>query len=63
MAKNKIIEPENGVLTSSMDVNSKEFKEFQLFLSKKADSLGEKQKLQIELFALQIKIEDYLNSN
>ncbi len=44
MAKNKIIEPENGVLTSSMDVNSKEFKEFQLFLSKKADSLGEKQK-------------------
>lgn len=63
MAKNKIIEPENGVLTSSMNVNSKEFKEFQLFLSKKADSLGEKQKLQIELFALQIKIEDYLNSN
>lgn len=63
MAKNKKIEPQSGVLTSSMNVNSKEFKEFQLFLSNKVNSLSEKQKLRIELLALQIKIEDYLNSN
>ena len=63
MAKNKDIEPENGALTSPMNTTSKEFKEFQLFISRKAGSLSEKQKQQIELFALQIKIEDYLNSN
>ena len=63
MVKNKKIEAQNGVLTTSMNVNSKAFKEFQLFLSNKADALSEKQKLQIELLALQIKIEDYINSN
>lgn len=62
MAKKKI-EPQDGVLTTSMDIKSKEFKEFQLFLSDKVKSLDEKQKLRIELLALQIKIEDYLNSN
>ncbi len=64
MATNsKNIEPKNGVLTNSMNVNSREFKEYQLFLSNKIDTLNEKQKLQIELFALQVKIKDYLNSN
>lgn len=63
MIKNKSIEPENGVLTSSMNVENKEFKELQLFLSNKADSLSEKQKLQIQLFGLQIKMEDYINSH
>lgn len=63
MARNKKIEPENGVLTNSMNVNSREYKEFQLFLSNKIDSLGDKQKLGIELMALEIQIEDYLNSN
>ena len=61
MAKNKNLESENGVLTSSMNVKNKEFKELQVFLKKKADALSEKQKLQIELFALQVKIEDYLS--
>ena len=60
---NKKIEPRDGVLTTSMDIKSKEFKEFQLFLSDKVESLDDKQKLRIELLALQIKIEDYLNSD
>lgn len=63
MAKNKKIEPKSGALTTSMNVNSKEFKAFQLFLSNRVDSLSEKQKSRIELLALKIKIEDYLNSN
>lgn len=59
----KNIEPKNGVLTNSINVNSREFKEYQLFLSNKIDTLNTEQKLQIELFALQVKIEDYLNSD
>ncbi|MFK7799680.1 MAG: transcriptional regulator [Aureispira sp.] len=59
----KKIEPHNGVLTTSMDTTSKEFKELQLFLSDKAESLENKQKLDRELLAIQIKIEDYLNAN
>lgn len=60
---NKKIEPRNGVLTTSMDTTSKEFKELQLFLSNKVKSLEAKQKLDIELLSLQIKIEDYLSAN
>ncbi len=63
MKKHKNIEPENGVLTSSMNVKNKEFKNLQLFIANKANSLNEKQKLQLELFSLQIKMEDYLNSD
>ncbi len=62
MGGNEIIDLENGVLTSSMDVNSREYKEFQLFLSGKVDAQGKKQRIGTELFALQIKIEDYLES-
>jgi len=62
MKKYKGIEPDNGVLTNPMNVHNKEFKELQLFISKKAASLSEKEKINLELFALQIKIEDYLNS-
>ncbi len=61
MRKNKNIEPENGILTSSMNVENKEFKELQLFLKNKSASLSKEQKSKIELFALQVKIEDYLN--
>jgi len=63
MATNKKLDIQDSVLTTSMDVKSKEFKELQLFLSDKANSLTKKQKNKIELLALQIKIEDYLNSN
>jgi len=56
------IESEDGVITNSMDVNSKEFKEFQLFLRDKAKGQSAKEKRAIELFSLQIKVEDYLNT-
>lgn len=61
MARKKL-EPQDGALTNSMDTSSKEFREFQLFLRDKAATLDHKQKVNIELLALQIKIEDYLNS-
>jgi len=61
MAKKENIELENGALTSSMNVKNKEFKELQLLLSDNAKALSKKQKLGIELFALRIKIEDYLD--
>jgi len=62
MKKYKSVEPDHGVLTNPMNVQDKEFKELQLFISKKVASLSEKEKINIELFALQIRIEDYLNS-
>jgi len=62
MAK-KIKEPQDGVLTTSMDIKSKEIKELQLIIKNKVDSLEDKQKLSIELLALQIKMEDYLDLN
>ena len=43
MTTNRNIEPENGALTAPMNVNNKEFKELQLFLSNKAASLSEKE--------------------
>lgn len=54
---------ETGVLTASMNVENREFNALQLFLKKRADALNEKQKLELELFALQIKMEDYLNAH
>jgi len=61
--KNKNTMPDNGVLTSSMNTQNREFKELQLFLLDKASSLSKQEKINIELFAIQIKIEDYLKSN
>lgn len=63
MGKDRNMELENGVLTTPMNIDNKEFKELQLFLRNRADALDEKQRLQIELFALQIKIEDYLDGH
>ena len=60
-ANNK--QSKEGVLTISMNVNTKEFNEFQVLLTDKAKSLTETQRLNIELFSLQLQLEDYLNSN
>ena len=49
MIDKKDMESREGVLTNAMDVNTKEFKEFQLFLSKKPKSIDEQQRLQVEL--------------
>lgn len=59
MVKHKNIEPENGALTISMNVENRKFKELQLFIKNKANSLNEAQKLQLDFFALQVRIENY----
>lgn len=58
----KVQPNKDGVLTNPMDRNSREFKELQLFLLKKAQELSLEEKLQIELLALQYKMEDYLKA-
>ena len=55
-------ESEERVLTNSMNVNTKEFKSFQLLLREKSESQNPSEKMAIELFSLQIKVEDYLNT-
>lgn len=62
MEPNKELVLKDGVLTTSMNLKTREFKEFQLFLKQKSDLSSEQQKLRIELLGLQIKMEDYLNS-
>ncbi|MEM6726110.1 MAG: helix-turn-helix domain-containing protein [Bacteroidota bacterium] len=56
--KNK--DPKQGVLTNPIDFNSKAFREFQAIIHEKASALSDDERRQIELFSLQIKMEDYL---
>lgn len=56
----KIKEPENGILTNQMDVNSSEFEKFQAKLLNKSRERTEEQKINIELLALKYRIENYL---
>ena len=58
----KITEPENGLLTEQMDVNSTDFSKFQAKLLNKSRERTQEQNLNIELLALKYKIEDYLNN-
>ena len=55
-------EPTNGILTNQMDFGSEEFEEFQAFLLNKSRNRSNQQKRNIELIALKLKIEDYLDS-
>ena len=57
----KIKEPENGLLTNQMDVNSTDFAKLQAKLLNKSRERTQEQNLNIELLALKYKIEDYLN--
>ncbi len=59
----KITEPENGLLTNQMDVNSTDFDKFQAKLLNKSRARTQEQNLNIELLALKYKIEDYLNND
>ena len=59
----KIIEPENGLLTNQMDVNSTDFDKFQAKLLNKSRARTQEQNLNIELLALKYNIEDYLNND
>ena len=61
MNKNITTEPDNGLLTNQMDVNSKDFTKFQEKLLNKSKARTQEQNLQIELLALKYKMEDYLN--
>ena len=59
----KNLEPKQGVLTNPIDFDTKAFKELQTIILEKAKKLSENEKRQIELFALQIKMEDYLKAD
>lgn len=61
MHKNHITDPQNGALTTAMNVNDNAFKALQVFLQKEAASLDENQKNDIALYALKLEIEEYLN--
>ncbi len=58
----KITEPENGVLTNQTDVKSAEFDKFKEILSDKLQKRKKEDIINIELLALQYKIEDYLEN-
>lgn len=50
------------VLTDRMDVESREFSEFQAILLNESNKRSNERKIEIELMALKFKMEDYLNS-
>ena len=53
-------EQANGVLTHQMDVETDDFKKFQAILLNKSKERSVSQKREIELLALNFKMEDYL---
>jgi len=55
-------EPVQGVLTDRMDIDSAEFDKLQALLLNKSRAQTSSQKIKIELLALKIQMEDYLNS-
>jgi addiction module HigA family antidote len=60
--KKRIEEPQEGVLTQSMDVGTKGFDDFQAILLKRSRDRTEDQKLRINLLTLKYQMEDYLTS-
>jgi hypothetical protein len=53
-------EPENGLITEPMDRNSEEFKQLQAIILNKVKEQSKEERLEIELLALKIKMEDTL---
>jgi addiction module HigA family antidote len=62
MGKKEFNESKRHALTDRMDVGTKEFNEFQAILLNKSKERSNERKKMIELMALKIKMEDYLNS-
>jgi len=62
MRKTKQIEPKNGLLTERMDVNTPEFYELQAIVLNKSREQTKWQKINIELAAIRIQMEDYIKS-
>ena len=58
--KSKTGEPESGMLTEQMDVNSNDFEKLQAKILNRSRERTNEQDLNIELLALKYKIEDYL---
>ncbi|TKG92998.1 addiction module antidote protein, HigA family [Puteibacter caeruleilacunae] len=59
----KIKEPQKGILTDQMDVNSDEFHEFQSIILEESKKRSAKDLHNIELTALRFEMEDYLKSS
>src|SRR5690606_32516796 len=57
-----IEEPEEGTLTTKMDVGTKGFDDFQAILFNKSKQRTENQKRRIELLSFRYEMEDYVNS-
>lgn len=62
MRKTKQIEPKNGLLTEAMDVNTADFHEFQAIVLNNSRAQTKWQKINIELAAIRIQMEDYIKS-
>lgn len=62
MKKSKHTEPTDGALTDQMDVETDDFKAFQVILLNKARERSDSRKREIELLALKYKMEEYLES-
>jgi addiction module HigA family antidote len=60
MRKTKQIEPKSGLLTESMDANTSEFHEFQAIVLNHSSGQTDWQKINIELAAIRIQMEDYI---
>lgn len=63
MRMKKHTEPKNGLLTERFDVNSSDFSQFQKILLSKSKTQTKWQKINIELAAIRIQMEDYIKSN
>lgn len=63
MRKKTNLEPKNGLLTERMDVNSSDFSQFREILLNKSKEQSKWQKINIELAAIKIQMEDYIKSN
>lgn len=57
-----IEEPEEGTLTTKMDVGTKGFDDFQTILINKSKQRTENQKRRIKLLSFRYEMEDYVNS-
>ncbi len=57
------MEPKNGLLTERMDVNSSDFSQFREILLNQSNAQTKWQKINIELAAIKIQMEDYIKSN
>jgi addiction module HigA family antidote len=62
MRKTKQIEPKSGLFTEPMDVNTAEFIEFQAIVLNHSRAQTDWQKINIELTAIRIQMEDYIKS-